>query len=71
VWKFRGERRLWCAHEKGRTFPVDLARQPVEERPVEANYHVPRVVDGEAEDDIGTALERLVRDGARRMLERA
>jgi putative transposase len=38
---------------------------------VEANYHVPRVVDAEAEDEIGTALERLVRDGARRMLERA
>jgi putative transposase len=38
---------------------------------VEANYHVPRVVDAEAEDQIGTALERLVRDGARRMLERA
>jgi hypothetical protein len=30
-----------------------------------------RVVDAEAEYQIGTALERLVRDGARRMLERA
>ncbi len=38
---------------------------------MEANYHVPRVVDAEAEDEIGTALERLVRYGARRMLERA
>ena len=38
---------------------------------MEANYHVPRVVDAEAEDEIGTALERLIRDGARRMLERA
>jgi putative transposase len=43
----------------------------MEERPVDAQYQVDRTVDPKADDEIGTALARLAREGARLMLEQA
>ena len=71
VWKSMPAGGRATPMKKGRTFPEDLASHPKEEALMDERYHSSRLVDADPDDEIGSALERLAREGARLMLQRA